>query len=141
MRGYRPKHFDLRELVTPEIYMTRGQSAWELLDSRGLIVLDALREKFGPVTVNDWHLSGSYSESGLRSLTTQTGARYSQHKMGRAFDTKYKDVKPQEVYDYLLAHADEFPELTVVEDIAATPTWVHVDVRNADWKGVRIVKP
>lgn len=141
MRGYRPKHFEIRELVTPEVYMTRGEAAWQLLDPRGLIALDALREKFGPCTVNNWHLSGSYSESGLRSATSETGARYSQHKYGRAFDCKFKDASPREVYDYLLARPDEFPEITVVEDIEATPTWTHIDVRNADWAGIKVVKP
>jgi|SRR3990167_9620762 len=141
MRGFRPKHFELRELVTPEIYAARGEAAWELLDPRGLIVLEAVREKFGPCTVNNWHAGGAYKESGLRDAATGTGARYSQHKRGGAYDTKYRDASPREVFDYLLEHADEFPELTVIEDIEATPSWIHLDVRNASWTGIRVVKP
>lgn len=141
MRDYRPKHFDLRELVPASVYMARGQAAWELLDARGLLVLDALRERFGPVTVNNWHLGGSYNESGLRDPVTGTGARLSQHKAGRAFDCKFQDTKPANVYAYLLKHPDEFPGLTAVEDIDATPTWLHIDVRAADWQGIRVVKP
>lgn len=141
MRGYRPKHFDLRELVPPDIYMSRGQAAWELLEPRLLVAVDALREKFGPVTVNNWHLGGNFIESGLRDVVTGTGARLSQHKRGAAVDCKFNDVKPREVFDYLLAHPDEFPEITVLEDIESTPTWVHVDVRAASWEGIRVVKP
>lgn len=141
MRSYRPKHFDLRELVTPEIHAARGETAWQLLDPRALVALDKLREKFGPLTVNNWHIGGSYKESGLRSSFTATGAVWSQHKFGRAFDCKFKDTTPKAVFDYLLEHADEFPEITVVEDIAATPSWMHVDVRNASWDGIRVVKP
>lgn len=141
MRDYRPKHFDLRELVPPDVYMTRGQAAWELLDPRGLVALDALREKFGPIRVNDWHLGGTYSQSGLRDPVTGVGARLSQHKAGRAFDCKFANTTPQAVYAYLLEHAAEFPGITTLEDINATPTWLHFDVRNADWAGIRVVKP
>lgn len=141
MRGYRPKHFDLRELVPPDVYMDRGPAAWELLDPRALIVLDALREKFGPCVVNDWHLGGGFKESGFRNPVTGTGARLSQHKFGRAFDCKFKNAKPREVFDHLLEHADEWPLLTVLEDVEHTWSWVHIDVRAADWQGIRVVKP
>ena len=141
MRTYRPKHFGLRELVGPDLYMARGEAAWELLDPRGLAVLDALRDKWGPVTVNDWHVGGGFSQSGLRDPVTGIGARLSQHKSGRAFDCKFKDTTPQAVYAYLLENADEFPGLTTLEDIAATPTWLHFDVRAANWAGIRVVKP
>lgn len=141
MRGYLPKHFDLRELVAPDVYAARGAAAWELLDPRLLVAADKIREKFGPVTVNNWHLGGSYLESGLRDPVTGMGARLSQHKAGRALDCKFKDAQLREVYAYLLAHPDEFAEITVVEDIEKTPSWLHIDVRAADWEGIRVVKP
>lgn len=141
IRDYRPKHFDLRELVPPDVYAARGEAAWELLEPRGLVLLDALRDQFGPCTVNDWHRGGRFKESGLRDPVTGVGARLSQHKRGAAFDCKFKDASPRNVYDYLLANPDEFPELTVLEDIESTPTWVHVDVRPANWTGIRIVRP
>ena len=141
MRSYRPRHFDLRELVSPDIYMSRGQAAWELIEPRLLVAADKLRDRFGATTVNNWHLGGSYSQSGLRDPVTGVGARLSQHKRGAALDCKFKDTTPQAVYAYLLEHADEFEEITVLEDIAATPTWLHVDVRAGDWDGIRIVRP
>jgi hypothetical protein len=141
VRGYRPKYFGLRELVSADVYMTRGDAAWELLDPRVLVAGDKLREKFGPVTVNNWHRGGTYSQSGFRDPVTGVGARLSQHKRGAALDCKFRDTTPQAVYAYLLEHPDEFPEITVLEDIAATPSWLHVDVRAADWDGIRVVKP
>jgi hypothetical protein len=141
MRGYRPKHFELRELVPPDIHAARGDAAWELLDPRALVLLDALRDTFGPCTVNDWHRGGRFKESGLRDVVTGTGARYSQHKYGRAFDCKFADATPGHVFDYLLERAIEFPELTVLEDVKATPSWLHFDVRAANWEGIRVVKP
>ena len=141
MRGYELRHFDLRELVTPEIWVTRNSRCVELLDPRALKTLDALRDKFGPTTVNNWHIGGRFKESGLRDPFTSTGAMWSQHKFGRAFDLKFRDAKPQNVFDYVLAHADEFPEITVLEDVAATPSWLHFDVRAASWDGIRVVRP
>lgn len=141
IRGYRPKHFDLRELVTPELWAARGVAVLELLDPRLLIVADRLHDTFGPVTVNNWHLGGNYRESGLRDPTASTGAKWSQHKFGRAIDGKFTRATPREVFDYLLEHAADWPELTVLEDVEHTPTWVHCDVRAASWEGIRVVKP
>lgn len=141
MRAHSPKFFDVRELVTPEIFAARGEAALELLDARALYVLDALRDVFGPLTVNNWHRGGAYKESGLRAFSTTTGAEFSQHKFGRAFDCKFRDATPDEAFDYLLANAVDWPEITVLEDVAHTPTWLHFDVRNGDWKGIRVVKP
>jgi hypothetical protein len=141
MTPYRPEHFELRELVPPDLFAMRGQACWELLEPRGLRVLDALRDRFGPITVNDWHRGGVYKESGLRDPVTGVGARLSQHKRGAAYDCKFKDATPKAVFDFLLAHPGEFPEISVLEDVAATPTWLHFDVRPASWQNIRVVKP
>lgn len=138
---YRPENFSLQELVPPDIYKSRGDRAWELLDCYALITLQALRDAFGPITVNNWHAGGPYKESGLRSFTTSTGAAYSQHRFGRAFDCKIKGVTPHEAMHYVLAHPEKFPHLTTIENPDATPTWFHFDVRNHNKQGVWIVNP
>jgi hypothetical protein len=66
------------------------------------MMLDALRDKFGPITVNDWSWGGTFKESGYRSATSRTGAKYSQHRYGRAFDCKFGHVTVQGVYTYLI---------------------------------------
>jgi hypothetical protein len=139
--SYRPRHFELYELVPRDVFEARGLAAWELLDDRALVTLDALREKFGACVVNNWRDGGPYHESGLRSFDTATGARYSQHRFGRAVDCKFSGATPREVFDYVVAHAAEFPLLTTLEDVNDTPTWLHFDVRNNAGSGVRIVKP
>jgi hypothetical protein len=141
LRGYRPQHFELHELVPPEILELRGEAAWELLEPRLLVAGDRVRDRFGPCTVNDWKDGGRFRESGLRDGVTGVGARLSQHKRGAALDLKFKHVKPRTVFDYLLEHPDEFPEITVLEDVAKTPTWLHFDVRAASWPGIRVVLP
>lgn len=139
--GYRPRDFKLEELVPPDIHSARGERAWELLDTYALLTLQTLRDKLGPITVNNWHVGGQYRESGLRSLITKTGATLSQHRFGRAFDCKLKSHAPREAADYILAHQAEFPYLTVLENPDATPTWLHFDTRNSNREGIWIVNP
>lgn len=137
---YRPKHFKLQELIPPDIYQQRGEAAWELLDARLLITLDALRDELGALTVNNWHLGGTYKESGLRSMESTTGASWSQHRFGRAADCKFV-ITPSETRDYIIANQSLFPYLTTMENVDATPTWLHIDVRNNPSAEIRIVNP
>ena len=135
------KHFIIQQLVPPEIYTSRGEGAWELLDSNLLIVLDQLYETFGRITINNWHSGGQYKESGLRLWASTTGAAFSQHKYGRAADCKPLDITVKQLYEGIIANQAQFPLLTTLENNAATPTWVHVDVRNNQTAGIRIVNP
>jgi hypothetical protein len=139
--NYRPASFIIQELVPPDIYAALGERAWELLDSRALETLQQLRNTFGSLIVNNWHKAGAYKESGLRSFTTSTGAKFSQHKYGRAFDCKFKGATPREVASYVLKRATEFPYLTTIENPDATPTWFHFDVRNHSKEGIWVVNP
>src|SRR5690554_3311309 len=138
MATFMPANFILQELVAPAIYQARGMRAWELVCPYALRTLQTLRDVFGPTTVNNWHAGGQYKESGLRELTTSTGAALSQHKFGRAFDCKFRGITPQEAFDYILAHPDRFPYLTVLEDVRYTPTWLHFDTRNHNQPGIWI---
>jgi len=50
---YKCDHFKIQELVSPGVYKDRGDKAWELLDDRLLMTLDKLRERYGPIIVNN----------------------------------------------------------------------------------------
>lgn len=139
--SFRPPSFIIQELVPPDIYAALGERAWELLDPRATQTLQQLRDRFGPLIVNNWHQGGPFKESGLRSLTTPTGAKYSQHRYGRAFDCKVKQTEPPGVAAYVLKHAAEFPHLTTIENTDATPTWFHFDVRAHNKEGIWVVNP
>ena len=141
MNNYRPQYFQLYELVPPEIFKERGQRAWEMLRPEALAMLDGLRKKFGPIKINDWMDGGHYTESGLRRFDSKTGAEFSMHRYGCAFDAKFRDVLPAEAHAYILAHQGEFPLITAIEAIESTPTWVHADTRNSDRTGIWIVHP
>ena len=130
---YIPKYFVIQELVPPAIYEAYGDKAWQFLDERLLVTLDALRTALGPMIINTWHSEkmtkayGSRTESGLRSFDTRTGAKYSQHKFGRAADIIFTKMQARAVREYILAHKDKFPYITAMEDDVS---WVHIDVRN-----------
>jgi hypothetical protein len=120
--SYRPKYFALNELVPPDVIQARGEQAWQLMDERILRGADWLREKFGPCVINGKFGGKGFTESGLRNPLTTTGARWSQHKFGRAVDMKFLKVNVKEVYDYILANQPEARAngITTVENINAS---------------------
>ena len=138
---YKPRWFETHELVYPLIWAARGDRALELMDERILITADQLRDKFGKITVNNYEWGGQYKESGLRSFTTQTGAKLSQHRFGRGLDMKFGQTTPQEVYDYILNSPEDFEYITCVENIEATKTWLHIDCRTLQTGGIRVINP
>ncbi len=139
--NYRPKSFILQELVAPTIFDRLGEDAWTLFDENALRALQALRDRFGALTVNDWHRGGTYRESGLREQNTTTGAPKSAHKSGKAFDCKFRDVLLKDVYAAVTTRQDEFPLIRRVENIKFARTWLHVDTVEHPGKGIRIFRP
>lgn len=102
--GYTPKHFRIEELVWPEffrLHQARGADMLMAFDERALITLDRLRERYGPVTVNNWadcrDPRNARTMSGLRPLGGPVGAALSQHCFGRAFDCVFVRVTADQV--------------------------------------------
>ena len=126
------ENFILQEFVGPEVYQKFGDKSMWFIDPKIIDIAQLVRNlTHRPVTINNWHNQGHYKESGLRSMTTKTGAKYSQHKYGRAIDIKVDGMNVQEVYDVIMTNIDLFRAagLTTIEDIEKTPTWIHLDVR------------
>jgi hypothetical protein len=145
--SYRPKYFQLQEVVHHSFIQARGEKAWELMDDRILRGADWLREKFGACVVNGKLGERRFTESGLREWDTKTGGQFSQHKFGRALDLKFLKVSVKEVYDYIVRNPAEarLNGITTVEDISFTATWLHIDCRNLPASfpnnGILVVKP
>lgn len=104
---YQCKFFRIEELVSPEWHdFAKSKGAvdrlWAAFDADLLIALDNLRERFGPLVVNNWHNGGPRRDSGLRFASTSTGAAVSQHKFGRAVDFVSNRVTPAEIYQDLV---------------------------------------
>lgn len=104
---YQCKFFRIEELVSPEWFeyaQSKGatERLWAAFDADLLIALDNLRDRFGPLVVNNWHNGGTRKDSGLRFSLTATGAAVSQHKFGRAIDFVSSKVTPAEIYQDLV---------------------------------------
>ena len=148
----RPKYFTIQELADPSIIAEHGEEAtWNMLDPKLLPALDWLREKFGPISVNGMYRGTRFTESGLRRKDTKTGAKFSQHKSGRAADCKFHNVEETEVYRFIMANQAEVYRMGIrrVEDIAFTGRvgsggWLHIDCKDtgAGWVNrIQVVKP
>lgn len=136
-------NFIIQELVPEHVFNKRGEKAWQLFDWRALKTLEWLREELGPCIVNNWHIGGAYSQSGLRThemymQDTKTPAyiahidiseSYSQHKYGRAFDCKFQRVSAEEAREYIKKYWPAcglgWP-ITIEEDVS----WLHFDCRS-----------
>jgi hypothetical protein len=144
-------HFDLREFVPKSVYDIFGDSSIQFIDPRIINLAEFYRSYFGKaVTVNTWSNGGAFKERGFREPNTTTGAMYSQHKMGRAFDCNVDGITPNEMYIEILKKPQPFIErgLTTLESISYTTGWLHSDCRNVQGfdvtlftNGVLIVKP
>jgi hypothetical protein len=131
------KYFDVREFVHPKTWAELGESParcqW-MIDPKVVRVCDLMRELVGgPVVVNDWLWKKSgkkFVSSGFRAKWDSTGAAYSQHRRGMAADLKCV-LPPVSMLAIVQANMPAFlaAGLTTIEDIAHTPTWLHIDCR------------
>tara|TARA_R110000772_G_scaffold184459_4_gene295477 strand:+ start:3457 stop:3888 length:432 start_codon:yes stop_codon:yes gene_type:complete len=135
--SYKCKHFCIEELVPPEVFEARGEKAWELLDDRLLYAIDALRNEFGPATINNYKWGGDRTQSGLRTAGSAYFSPYSQHTFGRAADMLFKSTDVNDIRDWLKSDEGldveptnaEWLEIKGIEDGVS---WLHIDTRNFD---------
>lgn len=129
--SYKPKYFQLQEVVPASVIQARGEKGWELMDDRILMGGDWLREKHGSCVINGKIGDHVFKESGLRDPLTDTGAKFSQHKFGRALDLKFLKTDTKTVYNFILENQAEARRngITTIEDIKDAPTWIHIDCR------------
>jgi hypothetical protein len=138
-------HFDLRELVPESVYTRYGASAQTFLDPRLIQALEWLRTKTGwRLKANDWHTGGHFQNRGFRLPDSTVGATLSQHKFGRAVDLSSIDATTKQLYDVILENQSEAlaNNLTTIEAIEATPTWVHISCQwNPPGNKILIIHP
>lgn len=126
---YKCKHFQIYELVPPDIYKKRDEKAWELLDKKLLITLDLLRDKFGPMKINDYRWDGDRMWSGIRTPDSEYYSPTSQHTFGRAADIIFKDVSVDEVRNDIIYHQNA-TMYRFINAIELNVPWLHIDTRN-----------
>lgn len=125
------KNFWLYEFIPPDVYEHMGASSIWLIDMRIVQVCQLLRERFGkPITVNNWMNGGRRYLSGYRPLRSNFGARYSQHKYGRAADIVVEGTEPEAVREDIRKNFARYREAGLSTIEKTTPGWVHLDVRH-----------
>jgi hypothetical protein len=137
-------NFYLHEFVPIHIYNRYGDKSRWFIRPEVIKLAEFYRQYFkSPVTVNNWFWGGRFQERGYRVPETKTGSRYSQHKLGGAFDCNIRGISPDEVRSEILANSDIFMNagLTTLEHGDYAPTWVHSDVRWTDMDNILIVRP
>ena len=128
---YKCEHFEIHELVPPNVFAERGERAWELLDERLLISLDLLRKRFGPMTVNNYYWGKDREWSGLRTSDSPYYSRFSQHSFGRAADCLFKNKTAEEVRKEIINNPDD-PDFELIGSVELGVSWLHFDVRNCE---------
>ncbi len=137
-------YFKVQELVPPKIYRSFGDSSLWFIDQQAFEVLLAIRELVDkPCVINNWHVGGTYTMSGFRTPKMTVGAKLSQHRFGRAFDMKFRDILNKDAYDTIVKSAEPLMALglTTLEDLSMTATWIHMDCRWTGLDHILIVKP
>lgn len=135
---YKPKHFQVKELVPKHIYEKYGEWSLNFLDAGLLHDLDVIREALGqPIIVNTTH---GYNWSGLRTPEYSGYSPTSAHSMGKAIDIKlvgwqskdFSNGPVQMVMDLIkeLKQKGELKYITRME--LNTENWVHIDVFNSE---------
>lgn len=148
---YRPKYLKAFELCDRAYYnlakaVNEEYIYWQF-NPLVLVTADLLRERFGPITVNNWNVGGSLSQRGLRT-NDSTGAMFGPHKRGAALDCNFKDADTASILEAMknagcfepgfkdrtnLGKDECFRHIGRVEltSNGKPITWLHFDIWNA----------
>ena len=133
------QYFDLREVVSKQVYQRYGQQAWQFFDPRLLAVVVWLRKNMGiPLVCNNWASGGKFDERGFRAnldplvaTKTQKGSLYcSAHSRGQGIDLSSGRAAAPTIRQWIRLHKAELPYPIRLESDKSAPTWVHIDVCN-----------
>jgi hypothetical protein len=131
-------YFSLEEIVREDVLIQYGRNTNLLLsrfDPRLLETMLFIRERLGPITINNYAWGGNLDERGLRDndapMVRGKGRPYlSAHTLGAAFDFDVEGMTANEVRQWLKDHADELPYKIRLERKynGSYISWVHLDV-------------
>lgn len=133
------RYFDLKEVVSKQVYNRYGQQAWQFFDPRLLAVVVWLREGLGiPLVCNNWANGGTLSQRGFRSnlepivaTKTRLNELYcSAHCLGKGIDLSSGRMSAPHIRQWIKNHLPEVPYPIRLESDKSAPTWVHIDVCN-----------
>ena len=131
------KYFDLKEVVSKQVYQRYGEQAWSFFDPRLLAVVVWLRKAMGiPLVCNNWANRGSLSQRGFRANTdpivadkTKAGKLYcTAHSRGQAIDLSSGRASAKDIRAWIRRNIASCPYPIRLESDKSAPTWVHIDV-------------
>lgn len=140
-------NFSVKELVNDDIVDKLGENrAANIVSPYLLKQLEALRLRFGPITINDYEWGGMFKNSGVRkaSFYKRLGIMresYSTHQYGNTADLKFTDFTAIQVYDYIMDNQDEFPYIVRMENAHKTKTWLHVECGRYCLDNIEVFNP
>jgi len=127
------KNLYLDEYIPREMYEKYPASILiGLLDERQVESDQLLRDRLGPVVINNWYIGGDRNWSGLRVPESRYYKMLSQHSFGRASDKVFTNVAAREVIEDIKKHEERYL-VNALEDFNGI-TWVHTDSRWNDGK-------
>lgn len=110
------KYFDVKELVSKNIYSKYKEESIKFLDSKALEVLENVRDILGvPLVCNNWARGGTRHYCGYREPDCSVGAIHSMHKEGKAFDLISSKMTAKEMRDILEKNQDKLIQPIRVE--------------------------
>lgn len=137
------KNFVLQEFINPNIYAIHGEKSIDLIDKKLIDIAQFIRDKTGvSVTINTWHTGGHLKDCGLREQNSTTGAKKSQHKLGKAIDVHIGNWTGQQMNDWAKEHKKELFDLGVrqIESAALTTSWLHCSTKETGVNnGIQII--
>jgi len=142
-----PGGFELYELFPKAFYEDNFSprnipKLWGVFDYRLKYTMDRLRVRYGPLVANDWYWGGVNQYRGWRPTDCIIGAKFSQHKYGRAVDLKTgrgSKKTVQEIRGDILKDPfnEDFKYITCLE---MNITWLHFDIRDYNKEKFGILK-
>ncbi len=99
------------------------------LDPRLIKIDQFLRNRFGPVIINNWYDGGLREWSGIRTAGSPFYSFFSEHSWGRASDKLFAYVSAEEVRADIKENYDRYYKMLGLTCIEEDVSWVHSDVR------------
>lgn len=133
-------NFYLHEFIPKKQFDELGNMSIILIDQRIFSIAQAVRNKFGTITINDWYWDGKRNYSGWRPDFPDVGAKYSQHKFGRAIDMLPKDCTAEEIRQSIKKNEAYWYQqgIRVIEN---NVSWLHVDIRYTNSTQIQWINP
>lgn len=127
--------FTIEEFVDETVFNRYGEQAWKFIDPtilESLLVVRIYLKK--PITINNWHIGGKFSQRGLRHnmsaiVKKKTRLYLSAHIFGKAIDFDVKGMTAVEVREWIVENKNKFPhKIRLERNMNGNPiSWVHMD--------------